>query len=135
MVIFFSFRLNHLLKCSHEALGIIYDVYLSRYEEDNSIFITQTRIFTVRCEECNEIQEIEFNYIGIVEIEEKQMGPEKTYQWNYDNECINEDCENNIYGTITVFEYPINMFSDEDIDLSNAIILETKVKEFKKLEF
>lgn len=80
----------------------------------------------VKCQKCGNLHKIEsaeFDYEE-VEVDEREMGEEITYEATVERIC---DCEQTIEITHTYWEYPEGIFNDHDIDVVGADIINNKL--------
>ena len=82
-------------------------------------------LLEIKCEACNSIFEIDLEDYDlsweVVESEERGMGTELHHQAVLDIEC--PDCEAPITLTLNVWEYPMGIFNNDEIDREGAIVV------------
>jgi len=71
-----------------------------------------TKKFLVECEECDRRFELEADYQGVVETEQRSMGAEHCHEWLAHDVC--PGCRNNVELHHNVWEYPLFWFNYED---------------------
>ena len=107
--------------CSYESE--IEDGYNSFEEE----FWAEERLkeFRVSCENCGKQFVLEAEYQGIVDIEQRDMGPESLHEWSADDKC--PSCGERVELTYEYWEYPPYMFNYEDTTCDGCKIVPGKV--------
>ena len=81
-----------------------------------------TKIFLVKCEECETKSEVETEYEGVVETEQRAMGTEYTHLWAGDADCPH--CKNGLHVEYTRYEYPMGWMNFDDLEADGCEILE-----------
>lgn len=78
----------------------------------------------VQCKKCKKKYDINVENFDTPEIntEDRNMGYELQYLWEYEFEC--EKCKNLISITIEAYEYPEGFFNYDEIDTSGCNLLE-----------
>lgn len=83
--------------------------------------------FMVMCSECNETFEIEADYNGVVNVEQREMGPEFCHEWSEETTCPN--CGNDVSITHELYEYPQFFYNFEDTECNGCEILHEEAPE------
>lgn len=78
---------------------------------------------TIECSNCEQQhtfshQDCDFECTGG---EERQMGPENIYEWEFDYKC--EECGNTINGNYSVAEYPEGVVNHQNIEIDGGNVI------------
>jgi hypothetical protein len=87
----------------------------------------ETKQFKVKCEQCEHEFEIETYYNGVVNTEQRSMGPEYCHEWSGDMDCPN--CGSEISILHELFEYPQYFYNSEDTECTGCELLPEKTPE------
>jgi hypothetical protein len=68
--------------------------------------------FRVLCENCDKDLVLEAEYQGVVDVEQRDMGPELLHEWLADDKCAS--CGKRVELRYQYWEYPLFMFNYED---------------------
>ena len=118
-----------------EALGTQLEIlqeYLSAEEEEEYNSLEDrykaeelTKVFFVRCEECETESRVETEYQGVVETEQRAMGTEYTHVWSGDTNCPH--CDNDLHVEYTRWEYPMGWIDTYDLETDGCKIIQEPV--------
>jgi hypothetical protein len=81
-----------------------------------------TKIFFVKCEECEKESEVDTEYQGVVETEQRAMGTEYTHVWSGDANC--PQCKNDLHVEYTRWEYPMGWMNFDDLEADGCEIIQ-----------
>ena len=76
-----------------------------------------TGTFSLKCDKCGVTKsflatDADFQ---ISSSEERSQGVELCHNWEYEFDCDNNKCDNNIEINYSVYEYPINVFNLDEV--------------------
>lgn len=86
-----------------------------------------TKIFRVECDKCGEQLELEVDYQGVVEVNEREMGKEVCHQWSTEISCTS--CGEILEVIYELWEYPEWVFNYENTECYGCELVSEKPTE------
>ena len=79
---------------------------------------------TIKCKKCGKIYHLEIDDFGDAETssEERNMGYETQYTWEFQMEC--EKCNNLLTVTIEGWEYPVGIYNYDEFTTEGCLFIE-----------
>jgi hypothetical protein len=87
----------------------------------------ETKIYTVKCNDCGNEFELSLDYRGVTEVNQREMGAEMFHEWSGEDEC--PKCGSEVSLTYELFEYPEWAENDEDTECSGCEVVIEKLSE------
>lgn len=99
------------------------------YSDWEEKFTTEESIkkFMVMCDKCEKSFLVEADYQGVVNVEQRNMGPEYYHEWSTIVNC--PECENEVEVVHELWEYPQFWYSGEDTDCIGCSLVRERKKE------
>jgi len=96
--------------------GIVYGEEEVEYATREEQFYAEesTKAFRVKCDKCGDQLELEADYQGVVEVNEREMGKEVCHQWSMETSCTS--CGETLEIIYELWEYPEWVFNYEDTE-------------------
>lgn len=113
-----------------QELEILQETFYAKGEKEYSNLEEEyraeelTKSFLVKCDKCESESEVESEYQGVVEVEQRSMGPELTHAWLGDANC--PDCDNDLHVEYTRWEYPANWIDFDELEAEGGSIVKEK---------
>lgn len=78
----------------------------------------------IKCKKCNKIYDINPEDFPEADVtyDERNMGAEAQYLWQYDFQC--DKCQNSLILTVEGYEYPIGILNYQESNSEGCVILE-----------
>ena len=108
----------------YNKLGVVRDVMEQRNRERNLKLLCSEDSILVKCDKCGELfavnrGDLEFNWEG-GQIDDRGMGPENEYV--SEETCTCQNCHDEKYITLHVWEYPLGSFNCQNIEIEGGDI-------------
>jgi hypothetical protein len=86
-----------------------------------------TKSFTVKCENCGQEFDMELDYRGVTEVDQREMGAEMFHEWAGDEQC--PECGSDVSIMYEIYEYPEWAENDNDIHCDGCEVVPIKPPE------